>query len=551
MPKYKVLLICCLFFVVGTVSAQTVKIPDLHLLSVVERTLRKAQSESITVADMETLTDLDAANFSIRNLAGLEHAINLKRLDLTDNKITNITPLANLTQLEELYLGTAQFSLFAPKTNQISDLSPLANLTQLKILELRDNRISDITSLANLTRLEDVNLASNQIRDITPLAHLTRLDRLNIWENQIRDITPLTNLTQLTRLSLAINQIQDITPLTNLTQLAGLRLQNNQISDITPLANLTQLKSLYLMSNEIRDIASLTNLTHLEELYLNSNQISDITPLANLIQLKELNLTWNQISDITVLARFVNLEELRLTQNPVQDASPLCLLHEQHPTFLTDIRLTCTPVTTEYLLSVSDGINLVHIPLEVTTVDGMAQTITSIADLYDALGGASTVNFLITYDSQTQEWFSYFGTADTGTPADRALTDDMGIIAGMIAPVTVLLGGNVLGVLPVDSGGDRKASITLNQGLNLVGLPLRSSGITRISDLFTLEGIGGNVPVIILTDNGEFKAVGRADDPGDIEITGGQAFILTVQWAATVAIYGRGWDNTSTMDAPQ
>ena len=33
--------------------------------------------------------------------------------------------------------------------------------------------------------------------------------------------------------------------------------------------------------------------------------------------------------------------------------------------------------------------------------------------------------------------------------------------------------------------------------------------------------------------------------PGDIEITGGQAFILTAERAATVAISGGGWANGS------
>ena len=57
--------------------------------------------------------------------------------------------------------------------------------------------------------------------------------------------------------------------------------------------------------------------------------------------------------------------------------------------------------------------------------------------------------------------------------------------------------------------------------------------------------------MIILTNNGEFKAVGRAGDPGDIEITGGQAFILTAQQTATVALSGEAWTNTSgTAAAP-
>ncbi|MYE91677.1 hypothetical protein F4X33_22075 [Candidatus Poribacteria bacterium] len=188
----------------------------------------------------------------------------------------------------------------------------------------------------------------------------------------------------------------------------------------------------------------------------------------------------------------------------------------------------------EYLLSIPAGISLIHVPLKVTAIDGVARTITSIADLYSALGGASTVNFLTTYDPQTQEWRSYFGAFDTGTSADKILTDDIGIIAGMIAPVSVRLSGSALGT-------NGNGIITLNPGPNVVGLPLRDSRVMRVSDLFALNGIGGNAPVILLTDGGEFKAVGQAGDPGDIEITGGQSFIVTAQRAATVIIYGEGW----------
>ena len=200
--------------------------------------------------------------------------------------------------------------------------------------------------------------------------------------------------------------------------------------------------------------------------------------------------------------------------------------------------------TAGYLLSVPAGINLIHVPLKVTTVDGVAKTITSIADLYDALGGASTVNFLITYDTQAKEWRGYFGTPDTGTPADRVLTDDMGVIAALTTRVSVHLGGNPLGT-------NGKSSITLNQGINVVGLPLRDTRINRVSDLFKLDGIRGNTPGIILTDGREFKLVGRPGDSGDIEITGGQAFILTAIQAATVAISGEPWTNPSgTAAAP-
>ena len=190
----------------------------------------------------------------------------------------------------------------------------------------------------------------------------------------------------------------------------------------------------------------------------------------------------------------------------------------------------------EFDLALLAGINLIHVPLRVTTIDGMPGTIQSVGNLHDALGGTGTVSYLITYDSQVQEWRSYFGVADRGTPADRRLADDTGILAGMLAPAAVHLTGPPLGT-------NGSSTITLTPGLNLVGLPLRDRRISRVSDLFTLPGIGGNVPVVILTDNGEFKLVGRAGDPGDIPITGGGAFILIAEQPATVPISGAPWNN--------
>ena len=199
----------------------------------------------------------------------------------------------------------------------------------------------------------------------------------------------------------------------------------------------------------------------------------------------------------------------------------------------------------EFDLSLPSGISLIHVPLRVRTVDGMAGTIESVGDLYAALGGVDTVNWLITYNSESQDWDSYFGDSDRGMVADRILTDHTGILASIKTSVSVRLGGDALGV-------DGSSTITLNAGLNLVGLPLKDSSITRVSNLFALEGIADNVPVIIVSDNGEFKAVGRADDEGDIPVTGGQAFLLTAQGVATVSISGEGWDNTAsgTMAAP-
>ena len=201
------------------------------------------------------------------------------------------------------------------------------------------------------------------------------------------------------------------------------------------------------------------------------------------------------------------------------------------------------PVTaTVQVLRAPSGISLMHVPLQVTAVDGVAQTIESVGDLYNALGGMNTVNLLITHNPKTQEWHSYLGEASRGTSADTVLTDNQGIIADMKTPVSLQLDGNAL-------GRNGSSFITLHPGTNLVGAPLRDSRITRVSDLLALEGIGGNVSAITVSNNGSFQTVEQAGNAGDIPITGGQSFILNARETATVAISGQGWDNVSGIAA--
>ena len=191
-----------------------------------------------------------------------------------------------------------------------------------------------------------------------------------------------------------------------------------------------------------------------------------------------------------------------------------------------------------FVWSIPAGASLIHVPLRVKAINGVEQEIASVADLYDALGGESTVNFLITYDPHTQAWQGYFTGADRGSSTDIALADDTGIVAGMKTSASVRLTGHALGI----SGS---GTVVLNQGLNLVGLPLNNPALTRVSTLLELDGIRGNVPVIIAIDDGNFQAVGRAGDPGDVPLIGGQGFILGARQTATVAISGDAWSNAS------
>ena len=133
-----------------------VLIPDANLRQAIAVTLGKEIDAPITVADMETLYELDAQAANISDLTGLEFASRrLTRLYLQGNSLTDVSPLAGLTRLYELYL----------QGNSLTDVSPLAGLTSLTEVYLQGNTITDVSPLAGLTSLTEVYLQGNTITD--------------------------------------------------------------------------------------------------------------------------------------------------------------------------------------------------------------------------------------------------------------------------------------------------------------------------------------------------------------------------------------------------
>ena len=272
-------------------SDEVVSIPDANLAAAVRQTLRLSSSQAITTHSMLSLLDVNVRNRGITDLTGLEHAHNMRSLNLGDeyiegkgyvnsNTVSDLSALSGLTNLTWIELAN----------NRISDISPIANMTHLTSLGLTNNRISDISPIAAMTHLAWLRLENNTISDISPIAAMTHLESLSLGGNSISDVSPLAGMTHLKSLSLWNNTFSDISVLSELTNLTWLELHNNNISDISALSGLTNLTSLYLHNNNISDVSALSELTNLTSLYLHNNNISDVSPLV------KLNLTgteWN------------------------------------------------------------------------------------------------------------------------------------------------------------------------------------------------------------------------------------------------------------------
>ena len=238
------------------------------------------------VSISEHLVFLDASNNELTDVTPLAGLTNLTWLDLSHNQLTDVTALAALTQLTKLDVSR----------NQVTDAHPLAGLSELTTLKLNDNRLTDVTALAALTQLTKLDVSRNQLTNARPLAGLTQLTVLNLSYNKLRDVTPLADLTQLKELNLQSTLLRDVTPLIGLTQLTTLDVSFNPLRDVTPFADLTQVTTLNLSNNRLTDVTSLAGLTQLRWLNLSDNQLTDVTPLAGLTQLTILNLRNNQIT---------------------------------------------------------------------------------------------------------------------------------------------------------------------------------------------------------------------------------------------------------------
>ncbi|MDE0423363.1 MAG: sigma-70 family RNA polymerase sigma factor [Candidatus Poribacteria bacterium] len=354
-------------------SADTVPwMPDPALRAAVREELALPAGAPLTQEIMLELHRLHASGKGITDLKGLEFAQNLVDLHLGDagNYVTDLRPLAALTDLINLNVGG----------NQVSDVRPLTNLTHLTGLSLWNNQVTDISPLRSLTALTYLNLADNYVDDLRPLANLINLEKLDLFDNHVQNVAPLANLKSLKHLILTDNHIKDFSPLTGLMNLQALWIKMNPIQDLHPLSKLNlidlkydavadpavqtqpseawmpdpalravvrgevgllpdvpltkekMLRLVYLDAGGtgILDITGLEFATNLRELYLSENPITDLRPLANLTKLKVLHI--GDVSppmvnlDLHLLTNLINLETLSLRRNGILDIAPLSRL---------------------------------------------------------------------------------------------------------------------------------------------------------------------------------------------------------------------------------
>jgi len=113
---------------------------------------------------MEEMDEIELSESAINDLDGVEYCIHTLILDLSFNRITDISPLYQLNRLQELNLAN----------NQIADIDALTHMHHLQSIDLSHNSIDDVSPLFEMEKLEYAHLPGNKIppRQINELREL-------------------------------------------------------------------------------------------------------------------------------------------------------------------------------------------------------------------------------------------------------------------------------------------------------------------------------------------------------------------------------------------
>ena len=130
-------------------AATQVIIPDNALRTVIKDTLNLNDDTDITDESLLKLKELRAVNKNISSLEGLGYALNLGEMYLSENNISDLSPLLPIFNNWEA--STGNYFFFDVSSNNISDLSMFNDVPKLprySVFHFENNQIRDFSPIA-------------------------------------------------------------------------------------------------------------------------------------------------------------------------------------------------------------------------------------------------------------------------------------------------------------------------------------------------------------------------------------------------------------------
>jgi Leucine-rich repeat (LRR) protein len=270
-----------------------------------ESDLSRFKSLAIADCDLEQIPD------EVLTLVALED------LNISWNKIKDITPLASMQQLCVLDCSGNPMTALPPE---------IGDLVELEILTVCKAKLENLpVELSKLTRLKELGLFTNKIVAVPDnfLRNMSSLTELNMACNQLESLpSDMFNSTSLLRrLILYSNHIQTLPSLRHLAKLEQVQLQGNRFSIMPDLGCHHCLTELDLSHNALKELPTSLferdNFPVLATLQLTSNGLTSIPAnIASLPSLTLLGVANNQLTELPLpIYRMQTLAHLDISRN--------------------------------------------------------------------------------------------------------------------------------------------------------------------------------------------------------------------------------------------
>ena len=353
-----------------------------------------------TSGSLVNLRRLDISETEIADISFIEQLDSLEILNISRTAVADITSVASLNNIVEFYADSTRINDWSALENkgklkklsaQIYGGRPQADKFPHGLTSLEECVISvsfaDYSGLADCKKLK--RLTMNGIEDVAPLSNLTELEYLMFGDGSRIDLSPLSVLSSLKELHLnsypsnedgymflsGMKELQKLAvPDERLFDLSGFEYLENletlyimACGDLSPLGGCKKLKDLEIsyIGDKV-DLSAFSGISNLERLVFTGNgQIIDISGLYTHTKMKYLDMRWCEVSDISALSSMQELEELNLAGNQITDISPLSSLNS-----LISLNLSSNNISDITPLSSLDG--LVYLNLSANNVSDVS-----------------------------------------------------------------------------------------------------------------------------------------------------------------------------------
>ncbi|CAL6106209.1 Conserved_hypothetical protein [Hexamita inflata] len=305
------------------------------------------------IYQMEQLIELDLSFNKIREVSEIGNLTNLKKLFLQNNDIHRINELRNLTKLTHVNLSNNKV-IFSEPLNQLKiellidnniviDNVALKNQQKPQLVNYKnfmgpnstDDQVNELAQISsdmfyNLQMKQKYNQVQNQCLSInsdSDLGDISFTQGLNVKILTVKDCSnlklPRALIKRFTVKDGVLENYIDVRPIQIPTQIVQCSAVNCKLTNLVGLELLNNLKIIQIVDNPVTSIEPILGLRQVTSLTVSNSKLNNITGVKQLKQLVELNLGFNQIREISELGNLTNLNKLELQNNDIHRINEL------------------------------------------------------------------------------------------------------------------------------------------------------------------------------------------------------------------------------------